>query len=72
MKFHFVMELRSDDKKEFPHSTLAEMCADIFTKDLSDDIYVRHALCKGLLPMHNKTQFFQACSHTFIINQEKL
>ena len=43
VKFHFIMKLKSSGEAEFPHVNSPEMCADIFTMDLSDDIYPRHA-----------------------------
>ena len=43
VKFYFVMKLKSAGKVGFLHSNSAEMCADIFTKDLFDDVYARHA-----------------------------
>ena len=43
VKFHFVMKLKSDSKVEFPHPNSVDMCTDISTKDLSDDVYAWHA-----------------------------
>ena len=51
VKFHFVMKLKSDDKVEFLHFNSAEMCADIFTEGLSDEVYARHAgVMQGFTP----------------------
>ena len=50
-KFHFVMKLKAEGKAEFPHSISAQMYADTFTKDLSDDVYTRHvAVMQGFTP----------------------
>ena len=43
VKFQFVMKFKSSKEAEFPHMISPEMCADIFAKDLSDDICPRHA-----------------------------
>ena len=43
VKFHFVMKLKSSGEAEFPHISLSEMCADVFTKELSDDVYPKYA-----------------------------
>ena len=43
VKFHFVMKLKSSEEVEFPHINSPEMCADIFIKELSDEIYPKHA-----------------------------
>ena len=43
MKSQFVMKLTSDSKVRFSDSKSADMCADILKKDLSDDVYRRHA-----------------------------
>ena len=43
VKFHFVMKLRRDVNVVFPHSNSAEMCIDIFTKELPDDVYAGDA-----------------------------
>ena len=43
VKFHFVMQLKSSGEVEFPHINSLEMCANIFTKELSDEIYPKHA-----------------------------
>ena len=37
VKFHFAMQLKSSGEVEFPHNS-PEMCVDIFTKELSDEI----------------------------------
>ena len=37
------MQLKSSGKVEFPRINSPEMCADIFTKELSDEIYPKHA-----------------------------
>ena len=43
VKFHFVMQFKSSGEVEFPHINSPEMCADIFTKELSDETYTKHA-----------------------------
>ena len=43
------MKLRTDGNVEFSHSISVEMCADIFTKDLSDDTYARTRRCYAKL-----------------------
>ena len=43
VKFHFVMKLKSNGIVEFSHIDSPEMCADIFTQKLSDEIYPKHA-----------------------------
>ena len=42
VKFHFVMKLKSSGEAKFPHINSPEMCAGVFTKELSDDIYPKH------------------------------
>ena len=37
------MQLTSSSEVEFPHVNSPEMCADIFTKELLDEIYPKHA-----------------------------
>ena len=37
------MKLKADGKAVSPLSTSAEMCADILTKDLPDDVYASYA-----------------------------
>jgi len=43
VKFHFVMQLKSTGKAEFPHIDSPEMCTDTFTKERSNEIYPKHA-----------------------------
>ena len=43
VKFHFVIRLKSFGEVEFPHIKSPEMCADILTKELSDEICSKHA-----------------------------
>ena len=43
VKFHFVMQLKSSGEVEFPNINSPEMCADIFTKELLNEIYPKHA-----------------------------
>ena len=37
------MQLKSSDEVEFPYIKSPKMCADIFTKELSDEVYPKHA-----------------------------
>lgn len=50
VKFHFVMKLKSSGEAEFPHINSSGMCVDVFTKELSDDIYPKHvAVIQGFV-----------------------
>ena len=37
------MKLKTSGEAEFPNISSPEMCADVFTKELSDDVYPKYA-----------------------------
>ena len=52
-------------------SNSAEMRADIFMKDLFDDVYARHAAIIQIYPWCITILYFQNYPNTFIIHQEE-
>ena len=73
VKFHFVMKLKSPGETEFLHANLPEMSADIFTKDLSEEIYSRHTAAYAKSYLRRITTFyFQSYPNTFIMRQRSL
>ena len=51
LKFYLIVKLKAEGETEFPHSISAEICADIFTEDLSDDVYAQYAaIVQGFTP----------------------